>query len=154
MSASATLADVLDREADLYEDLLGLLHEEEAALIAGNTRSVGECLARTETVVLQLRLLENSRETLVSKLTGRRDTRLGELPGAATDSLGRARRRLVTTLPLVDVMNRRVTALLQRALRLFDTTLDLIREAAGLDHQYTAGGALTRGTRPVIDGRA
>ena len=64
------------------------------------------------------------------------------------------RTRLVTTLPLVDVMNRRVTALLQRALRLFDTTLDLIREAAGLDHQYTAGGALTRGTRPVIDGRA
>ena len=92
--------------------------------------------------------------TLVSKLTGRRDTRLGELPGTATDSLGRARSRLVTTLPLVDVMNRRVTALLQRALRLFDTTLDLIREAAGLDHQYTAGGALTRGTRPVIDGRA
>ena len=92
MSASSTLADVLDREADLYEDLLGLLHEEEAALIAGNTRAVGECLARTETLVLQLRLLENSRETLVTQLTGRHDARLGELPETATGSLGRARK--------------------------------------------------------------
>ena len=154
MSASATLADVLDREADLYESLLGLLREEEAALIAGNTRAVGECLARTETLVLQLRLLENSRETLVTQLTGRRDARLGELPETATGSLRRARARLEATLPNVEVMNRRVTALLHRALRLFDTTLDLIREAAGLNHQYTAGGALTRGARSVIDGRA
>ncbi len=154
MSASATLAGVLDREADLYESLLGLLHEEEAALIAGNTRAVGECLARTETLVLQLRLLENSRETLVTQLTGRHDARLGELPETATGSLGRARTRLEATLPLVEVMNRRVTALLHRALRLFDTTLDLIREAAGLNHQYTAGGALTRGAHSVIDGRA
>jgi len=152
--ASSSLAEVLDREADLYEDLLDLLHEEEAALIAGNTRVVGECLARTETLVLQLRLLENSRETLVTQLTGRRDARFGEVPETATGSLGRARARLETTLPIVDVMNRRVTALLHRALRLFDTTLDLICEAAGLNHQYTAAGALTRGARSVIDRRA
>ena len=154
MSASVTLADVLDREADLYESLLGLLREEEAALIAGNTRAVGACLARTETLVLQLRLLESSRETLVTQLTGRHDARLRELPETATGSLRRARARLEATLPNVEVMNRRVTALLHRALRLFDTTLDLIREAAGLNHQYTAGGALTRGARSVIDGRA
>lgn len=154
MSASASLAEVLDREADLYEDLLRLLHEEEAALIAGNTRAVGDCLARTETLVLQLRLLENSRETLVTQITGRRNARLGEVPETAAGSLGRARARLETTLPTVDVMNRRVTALLQRALRLFDTTLDLIRDAAGLNHQYTAAGALTRGAHSVIDGRA
>jgi len=154
VSASASLAEVLDREADLYEDLLRLLHEEEAALIAGNTRAVGDCLARTETLVLQLRLLENSRETLVTQITGRRKARLAEVPETAAGSLGRARARLETTLPTVDVMNRRVTALLQRALRLFDTTLDLIRDAAGLNHQYTAAGALTRGAHSVIDGRA
>ncbi len=154
MSASLSLTEVLDREADLYENLLGLLHEEEAALIAGNARAVGDCLARTETLVLQLRLLENSRETLVTQLTGRRDARLRELPEPATGRLGLARARLEATLPRVEAMNGRVTALLHRALRLFDTTLDLIREAAGLNRQYTAGGALTRAARSVIDGRA
>ena len=46
-----------------------VLAEEEAALIAGDTRAVGDCLARTETLVLKLRLLETSRETLVAQLT-------------------------------------------------------------------------------------
>jgi flagellar biosynthesis/type III secretory pathway chaperone len=154
MSASTSLAEVLDREADVYESLLALLHEEEAALIAGNASAVGNCLARTETLVLQLRLLENSRETLVTQLTGRRDTRLRELPEPTAGPLGRARARLEATLPRVEAMNTRVTALLHRALRLFDTTLDLIREAAGLNRQYTAGGALTHSAQPMIDGRA
>jgi len=154
MNASTSLAEVLDREADVYESLLALLHEEEAALIAGNAKAVGNCLARTETLVLQLRLLENSRETLVTQLTGRRDTRLREIPGPAAGSLGRARARLEATLPRVEAMNSRVSALLHRALRLFDTTLALIREAAGLNRQYTAGGALTGSPQSMIDGRA
>jgi flagellar biosynthesis/type III secretory pathway chaperone len=141
VNAFSSLAEVLDRETDLYENLLDLLHEEEAALIAGNIRAVRECLARMETLVLQLRLLENSRETLVTRLTGRRDARLGEVPGMANGSLGRARARLETTLLIIEVMNQRVTALLHQALRLFDTTLDVIRDAAGLNHQFTAAAA-------------
>ena len=154
MNASSNLAEVLDREADLYEDLLGLLHEEEAALIAGNTRVVGECLARTETLVLKLRLLETSRETLVSQLTARRDARLRDLPEPVPSALARARGRLEATLPTVDVMNRRVSALLRRALTLFDVTLEFIREAAGLNRHYTADGEITRSAPSVIDGRA
>jgi hypothetical protein len=84
VNAFSSLAEVLDREADLYENLLDLL---------------------------------------------------------ANGSLGRARARLETTLLIIDVMNQRVTALLHQALRLFDTTLDVIRDAAGLNHQYTAAAA-------------
>jgi hypothetical protein len=62
--------------------------------------------------------------------------------------------RLEATLPRVERVNRRVSALLGRALNLFGATLDLIRDAAGLSHQYTALGALTRTAAPTIDGRA
>ncbi len=154
MSASSNLADLLGREADLYDDLLALLAEEETALIAGNTRAVGDCMARSETLVLRLRLLETSRQTLVAQVTGRRDTRLSELPGAADGALGEARARLEAALPRVERMNRRVTALLERSLHLFDATLDLLRTAAGLGRHYTATGALAGTGAPMIDGRA
>ena len=152
--SAANLTDVLSREADLYDDLLVLLTEEEAALMAGDTRAVGDCLARTETLVLKLRVLETSRETLVAQLTGRRDARLTELPTPAADVLGPVRARLDSTLPRVERMNRRVSALLGRALHLFGVTLDLIRDAAGLSRHYTAHGGLTRAPLPTIDGRA
>jgi flagellar biosynthesis/type III secretory pathway chaperone len=154
MTASSTLADLLLREADLYDELLRLLEEEERALIAGDTRAVADCLARSETVVLTLRLLENSRETLVARLAGHGRARLAELPGADLGPLGRARARLEASLPRVERMNRRITALLERSLRLFDATLELIRGTAGLGRQYTAAGTLASVGRPTIDGRA
>jgi flagellar biosynthesis/type III secretory pathway chaperone len=154
MTSSSTLAELLVREADLYDELLTLLHDEERALIAGDTRSVGDCLARTETLVLKLRLLETSRETLVAQLAGDRRTRLADLPGADHGALATARARLEATLPTVERVNRRVTALLERSLRLFDVTLELIRGAAGLGRQYTAAGTLAPAGRAMIDGRA
>jgi flagellar biosynthesis/type III secretory pathway chaperone len=154
MSVSSNLADVLGHEADLYDELVDLLAEEETALIAGNTRAVADCMARSETLVLKLRLLETSRQTLVAQLTGDRQTRLGDLPGADDEPLGRARARLQATLPRVERMNRRVTALLERSLRLFDATLDLLRDAAGVGRHYTARGELAGAGFPMIDGRA
>jgi flagellar biosynthesis/type III secretory pathway chaperone len=155
MSGSALdLTDVLRREADLYDDLLVILAEEEAALVAGDTRTVGDCLARTETLVLKLRLLETSRQSLVAQLTGRPDALLSELPAGAANALQPVRARLDSTLPRIERMNRRLSALLGRALNLFGATLDLIRDAAGLSHQYTAHGGLTRASLPTIDGRA
>jgi len=154
MSPSSGLAGVLARQADLYDDLLALLQRQEAAIIAGDTRAVGECMARTESLVLELRLLETSRETLVSQLTGRADTPLRELPGAGEGPLGAARSRLAATLPRVHGMNRRVTALLERSLRLVDATLELVREAAGLTRHYTPRGVVARSAPPTIDGRA
>lgn len=154
MSATQHLADVLGREAELYEHLLGLLAEEEAALIAGDTRAVAACLSRSETLVLELRLLETARETLVAQLTGRRDARLSEVPGADAGALGQARARLEAALPRVERMNRRVSALLARALHLFESTLELIRSAAGLGRHYTAAGTLVGSSGPTLDGRA
>jgi|GEM_PF-3526179 len=154
MSPAEHLAEVLAHEAELYERLLELLGEEEAALVAGDTRAVAGCLARSETLVLRLRLLETSRRTLVAQLTGCPDARLTEVPGADDGALGRARARLTAVLPRVERANRRVTALLERSLRLFDATLELIRSAAGLGRHYTAAGTLVVAGRPTLDGSA
>ncbi|MBI3634967.1 MAG: flagellar protein FlgN [Candidatus Rokubacteria bacterium] len=153
MSATA-LADLLGREADLYDRLLALLTEEEAALLAGDTPAVARCLTRTETLVLELRLIETSRESLVARLAGGRATRLRELPEATAVAVDNARARLELSLPRVERLNRRVKALLERSLALFATTLDLIREAAGLPRHYTAEGMLATAALPTIDGRA
>jgi flagellar biosynthesis/type III secretory pathway chaperone len=154
MSTASRLADVLGREADVYESLLEVLQHEEAALIAGDARRVGDCMTRTESLVLELRLLETSRATLVTQLTGRADTPLRDLPGATGAPLAPARERLGATLSRVQRTSRRVTALLDRSLQLFDATLELIRDAAGLTRHYTPAGVLARVSAPTIDGRA
>ncbi len=153
MSAAA-LADLLDREADLYDRLLALLTEEEGALMAGDAPAVARCLARTETLVLDLRLVEASRESLVTRLAGGRAVRLRDLPEASLDTVGRARARLEVSLPRVERLNRRVKALLERSLALFAATLELIRDAAGLPRHYTADGVVAASALPTIDGRA
>jgi flagellar biosynthesis/type III secretory pathway chaperone len=155
MSASApTLASILTDEAALYEELLDVLTEEEAALARGDSGVVAASLPRKETIALKLRLLERSREATVTRMTGRAECRLRELPGADLGDLGAARRRLSAALEAVVRANDRVDALLSRALARLRATLDFLHEAAGAGRHYTADAALVAVTMPTVDGRA
>lgn len=153
-SSLPSLVNVLDEEATLYEALLALLAEEEQALLNGNTRGVADCLPRKETISVKIRLAELSRQATLARMTGRAEIRLGELPTATVAELGAARARLGKLLPEVDVANRRVEVLLQRALGRLHTALEMIHDAAGTSHRYDARGELLGTRGPRLQGEA
>jgi hypothetical protein len=154
VSAAATLSGILTDEAALYEALLALLRDEEAALIRGSSEVTAASLAEKEALVLRIRLAEIARQAAVRRLTGRADTRLRDLPGAGEGELGAARRRLGTALERVAEATRRVDILLGRALTRLEDALRILHEATGLGPRYTHEGALVRAARPTLEGRA
>jgi flagellar biosynthesis/type III secretory pathway chaperone len=147
------LVEILDREADLYAELRDLLAEEEAALVKGSGQVTATSLARKEGLLVEIQMVEVSRQAVVRRLTGRTDARLRDLPGADVGELARARARLTALLPEVAESSRRVDVLLERALTRLHNTLDLIREAVGMGPQYTPGARLVQAPMPTLDGR-
>jgi flagellar biosynthesis/type III secretory pathway chaperone len=150
----ASLADVLAGETALYEKLLGVLRDEEHALLENDGRAVADGLARKESLILEIRLAELSRQALVARVTGRSDTRLRDLPPDASRDLTAARTRLLSVLPEIERVNHRVAALLQRSLGRLRSALELIRDAAGIDRHYTADAREVSGLLRAVDGRA
>jgi flagellar biosynthesis/type III secretory pathway chaperone len=148
-----TLAEILVDQAALYEELLGVLTEEEAALIRGDSEAVAATLPRKDSLTVRIRLLEMSRQATVLRLTGRADTRLRDLPNADAGELGTARARLTAVLHRVERANRRVEALLTRALSRLRNTLELVHDALGGGRRYTATAQLVTAGARTLDGR-
>jgi flagellar biosynthesis/type III secretory pathway chaperone len=148
------LVDILDEESALYEQLLALLAEEEQALLNGNGLAVASCLPKKETLTAKIRLAELSRQATVARIAGRAEARIADLPPTAAAELGTARTRLSTLLPQVDVANRRVEVLLQRATARLYNALDMIEEAAGTNRRYGARGELLTARAPRVEGEA
>jgi flagellar biosynthesis/type III secretory pathway chaperone len=154
LPAAPSLAEIIRDEAVLYEELLGVLIEEEAALVRGQSGVISEGLARKDTITVKLRLLELSRRATVTRLTGRSDTRLRDLPGADTGELGVARARLTAALDDVQCVSRRVDALLTRSLARLNGTLALLHDTMIGDREYTAAARLVGTTVQTLDRRA
>ena len=62
------LVALLSQEAAEYRQLLTLLEDEERALLAGESGRVAELTKRKETLALELKVLEEARATLMSRL--------------------------------------------------------------------------------------
>lgn len=153
MSAAAPgLAEILAGEALLYERLLAVLAEEEQALTGGRLPLVAECVTRKENLVLEIRLAELARQAATARAarepapsTARRDD---------DPAVVESRDRLRAVVPHVQRANRRVAALIDRALARLSTTLEILQDTAGAGRHYRPDGALV-GTLPsAVDGRA
>src|SRR5215471_3001332 len=149
MTASPRVAEIIRNEAALYERLFACLGEEEDALVAGRTVAVADCVTRKENLVLEIRLAEIARQSALLRLSRER----GGLACLDDDpEIDEARSRLREILPRVLLSNRRVAALLDRALSRLQATLEILHESVGPGRRYRADGGLVGVLPSTIDG--
>jgi flagellar biosynthesis/type III secretory pathway chaperone len=118
--AAPPLAEIIRNETALYERLLGLLGEEEQALVNCRTAAVADCVTRKENLVLEIRLAEIARQTALGRLSREKGARADDDDDPEVTD---ARQRLREILPRVLRLNRRVAALLDRSLARLHATL-------------------------------
>lgn len=73
------LAQVLGQETEKYEALLRLLRRERDLIVKGNLQVLAELVKRKETLVLELKVIQEARLTLMSKVSAMHDIPLVEL---------------------------------------------------------------------------
>lgn len=152
MIATPPIAEIIRNEATLYERLFVLLHEEEEALVAGRTAAVADCVTRKENLVLEIRLAEIARQSALFRLARESEDRAASLDD--DPELAEARERLREILPRVQLSNRRVAALLDRALARLQATLEILHESVGPGRRYRADGGLVSALPSTVDGKA
>lgn len=73
------LAQVLEQEIGKYEALLRLLRQERGLIISGDLAALGELVKRKETLVLELKIIQEARVTLMTRVSAAHDIPLVEL---------------------------------------------------------------------------
>jgi flagellar biosynthesis/type III secretory pathway chaperone len=63
------VAQVLGRETEKYEALLRLLRQERGLIVKGNLQALSELVKRKETLVLELKVLQEARLALMTKVS-------------------------------------------------------------------------------------
>ncbi|MBI4611245.1 MAG: flagellar protein FlgN [Candidatus Rokubacteria bacterium] len=157
------LLALLGQEAGTYQRLLGILREEEGALLAGRYSEVATSTPRKETLLLELRLLAESRGVLLTRLA-----EAFELPPSAltlarlvtlvdephATQLLEVRTRLTQTLAEIAQASRGLGLLLERSLFRISEILRILRESLGLGPQYDPTGRLLLPAFPVLNHEA
>lgn len=157
------LLALLRQEAATYRRLLDVLREEEDAILAGRYYDVAAATTRKETLLLELRVLGESRGVLLARIA---DTfgvppravtlsRLATLvdPPDATELLA-VRTSLTETLSEIAQANHGLGLLLERSLFRIGEILRILRESLGLGPQYDPAGRLLVPAFPVLDQEA
>ena len=135
------LVALLHEEADIFETLLEILKKENQALIHINVETLHRLAKEKETLSLKGRMCEETRQHLLEKMRDalrlQGDTALNfsvlidRIPEHLRPALLQARNRLLKVAEEIVLMNCQNGALVQDSLRLIESSLNLIREAAG-----------------------
>lgn len=155
------LLALLEQEAATYGRLLHILREEEAAVLAGRHAGVAACATRKETLLLELRMLAESRTVLLGRLAEAFGVpasalTLSRLTGLV-DPLEAARLRalrslLAETLSEIAQATHGLGLLLERSLFRVREVLRILKESLG--PQYDPAGRLLVPAFPVLDQEA
>ncbi|MFQ5946084.1 MAG: flagellar protein FlgN [Anaerolineae bacterium] len=154
---------LLTQEAATYGRLLDTLKDEERALLAGRSTDMAASTNRKETLLLELRVLSESRSVLLSRLAEFYDvpapaltlSRLADLVDPPeSEWLREVRTTLTETLSEIAQTSYRVGLLLDRSLFRIRETLRLVRESLGGTPQYDPTGRLLSSALPVLDQEA
>ena len=116
------LVALLHEQADIFETLLEILKKENQALVRVNVETLHRLAKEKETLSLKGRVCETTRHL--------------------QPALIQARDRLLKVAEEIVLINCQNGALIQDSLRLIDSCLNLVREAAG-NATYQNGGRLS-----------
>lgn len=73
------LTQVLEQETEKYESLLRLLSQERGLIASGDLAALGELVKRKETLTLELKIIQEARASLLTRISATRGIPLVEL---------------------------------------------------------------------------
>lgn len=157
------LAHVLEQEIEKYETLLRLLRQERGLIVKGNLAMLDELMKRKETLVLELKVIQEARVALMTRVSAMCGIPLVELtlfrlaelvPVSHAPSYRKLLNRLaVLVTRLVDENDRNATAL-DRSVAYIKGSLSFLTSAVTPVPLYQEDGSiLAQSPSPIVNSR-
>jgi hypothetical protein len=152
--AAKQLEKILEQELSSYTEYLALLAEEQNNVVGLKPEKVAELSHRRSEVVNLIRDLRDQRITIVSKISGNQETRLGDFIRSAcspTDAkkLDKIVTQIKAILSVVESKSREFSQVLNFSLGLVNGEISLLWSASQpVTRVYNAFGSVTEATQP------
>jgi flagellar biosynthesis/type III secretory pathway chaperone len=152
----AELRGILTREIELHKHLLSLLHKEKACLIDLSTEEIVENTKRKETCTLKIKMLEESRLSLIKRLSPHFSISLHELTLSKLISqldephrseLEEVRSTLRSLINSIQEINQHNSMVVKDALHYCQRSLDFLYSATVANPTYVDSGKIKDPTR-------
>lgn len=145
------LAHVLDQETEKYETLLRLLRQERGLIVEGDLTALSELIKRKETLVLELKMIQEARVALMARASAQYGIPLVELtlyrladliPASQAPSYRRLLDRLTQVAGALAEENGWSAALLDRSLMYMKGSLSFLASAMTPVPLYQGDGSV------------
>lgn len=146
------LAHVLEQEVEKYETLLRLLRQERGLIVKGDLATLAELMKRKETLVLELKVIQEARVALMTRVSAMYDIPLVELtlfcladlvPVSHTMLYRRLLNRLAVLVTRLVEENDGNAALLDRSVAYIKGSLSFLTSAVTSVPLYQGDGSIT-----------
>ncbi|HWR20259.1 MAG TPA: flagellar protein FlgN [Verrucomicrobiae bacterium] len=145
------LAQVLEQETEKYEALLRLLRQERGLIVKGDLGALAELMKRKETLALELKIIQEARGALMTRVSATYDIPLAELalfrladlvPASHTMSYRRLLNRLAVLVTRLVEENDSNAALLDRTVAYIKGSLSFLTSAVTPVPLYQGDGSI------------
>lgn len=145
------LAQVLEQETEKYEALLRLLRQERGLIVKGDLGALAELMKRKETLALELKIIQEARGALMTRVSAMYDIPLADLtlfrladlvPASHTMSYRRLLNRLAVLVTRLVEENDCNAALLDRTVAYIKGSLSFLTSAVTPVPLYQGDGSI------------
>lgn len=150
------LIEILDKEAELYNDILKLSNNKTDIIVEGKVSELESMVKVEQTLVLQIAKLEDVREELVNAAAdqlelNKQDLTISELykhvEGELADKLNECRNRIAAVMDELKNTNILNARLIKNSLEYIDFSLNLLSAADSGTNNYGNTGVVNDGKK-------
>lgn len=148
------LINILKRETNHYKKLFSLLKKEQDAIVKGEINSIVEAIKQKETITLELRIMEEARLALISKISNSLristdNLTIGKIIEVSeteqSENLKKIKEELCRMLDMIQKINQKNAVLLEHSIEHIKGMMNLFSKVISTNKTYQNTGQLSTG---------